>query len=112
MDKHKNLIIQEWSEINITEITASINKTNNWKAPRIDGAANFWIKNLLSILEDLAGTFTNIIENPTDHPSWLTQGITNQLPKTEETQNPKNYGPIACLPTLCKILTSIITERT
>ena len=111
-DKHKNLMSQEWSEINITETTASINKTNNWKAPGIDGVANFWIKHLPSIHEDLARAFTNIIENPADCPRWLTQGITYLLPKTEETQNPKNYRPITCLPTMYKILTSIITERT
>ena len=34
------------------------------------------------------------------------------LPKTEETAKPKNYRPITCLPTLYKILTSIITDRT
>ena len=34
------------------------------------------------------------------------------LPKTEETQNPKNYRPITCLSTMYKIVTSIITKRT
>ena len=38
--------------------------------------------------------------------------MTYLLPKTEETKNPKNYRPITCLPTMYKILTSIITERT
>ena len=33
------------------------------------------------------------------------------LPKKEETWIPKNYRPIACLPTTFKILTSVITDR-
>ena len=113
-DKNENLMSQEWSEINITETTAAINKTNNWKAPGIDEVANFWIKNLPSIHEDLARAFTNIIENPADCLRWVTQGITYLLPKTEETQNSKDpiTRPITCLTTMYKILTSIITERT
>ena len=42
---------------------------------------------------------------------WLVQGTTNLLPKKEETWIPKNYRPIACLPTTFKILTSVITDR-
>ncbi|KAL9965991.1 hypothetical protein ACROYT_G023995 [Oculina patagonica] len=38
--------------------------------------------------------------------------ITHLQLKTEETKNPKNYRPITCLPTMYKILTSIIAERT
>ncbi len=33
------------------------------------------------------------------------------MPKTDETWIPKNYRPIACLPTTFKILISIITDR-
>jgi hypothetical protein len=39
----------------IRESTASMNKTNNWKEPGIEGVANFWIKNLPGIHEYLAG---------------------------------------------------------
>ena len=38
--------------------------------------------------------------------------MTYLLPKNNETKNPKNYRPIACLPTTYKVLTSVITERT
>ena len=44
-------------------------------------------------------------------PEWLVEGTTNLLPKKEETWIPKNYRPIACLPTTFKILTSAITDR-
>ena len=44
-------------------------------------------------------------------PDWLVEGATNLLPKKEETWIPKNYRPIACLPTTFKILMSLITDR-
>ena len=50
--------------------------------------------------------------NPELTPKWFTQGVTYLLPKSNETSVPKNYQPITCLPTMYKILTSIITERT
>ena len=50
--------------------------------------------------------------NPELTPKWFTQGVTYLLTKSNETNAPKNYRPITCLPTMYKILTSIITERT
>ena len=38
--------------------------------------------------------------------------MTYLFPKTQETNNPKTYRPITCLPTTYKILTSIIADRT
>ena len=49
--------------------------------------------------------------HPELNPKWFTQGVTYLLPKSNETNIPKNYLPITCLPTMYKILTSIITER-
>ena len=59
----------------------------------------------------MALNFTNILQNPEAAPEWLTEGTTDLLPKSQETQNPQNYRPITCLTTTYKILTSIITER-
>ena len=50
--------------------------------------------------------------NPELTPKWFTQEVTYLLTKSNETNVPKNYRPITCLPTMYKILTSIITERT
>ena len=50
--------------------------------------------------------------NPEVNPKWLTQGETYLLPKFNETNIPKNYRPITCLPIMYKILTSITIERT
>ena len=49
---------------------------------------------------------------PELNPKWFTQGVTYLRPKSNQTNIPKNYRPITCLPTMYKILTSIITERT
>ena len=46
------------------------------------------------------------------NPKWFTQGVTYLLPKSNETNIPKNYWQIACLPTMYNIITLIITERT
>ena len=104
--------LQEWSDIDITETTAAINKTSNWKAPGIDGVANFWVKNFPSVHEDLTHAYNSVVKNPEECPDWPTRGTTYLLPKNDETENPKNYRPITCLPTMYKILTSIITDRT
>ena len=102
---------QEWMEISVAETTSAIKKSSNWKAPGIDGIANFWIKHLTALHEDLTNAYNICIENPEECPNWLTTGITYLLPKTEDTANPKNYRPITCLPTMYKILTSILSAR-
>ena len=60
----------------------------------------------------MAKAYTRIIGKPTEMPEWLTGGPTILLPKTEETKNPKNYRPITCLPTMYKVLKSILADRT
>ena len=51
------------------------------------------------------------ITNPKLNAKWFTRGVTYLLPKSNETNIPKHYRPITCLPTIYKI-TSVITERT
>ena len=103
---------QRWHDISKEEAILAIMKSSNWKAPGNDGIANFWLKNLSSIHEDLTTAYNDILKNPEKQPDWPTEGLTYLLPKTEETKNPKNYRPITCLPTMYTILTSILTERT
>ena len=102
---------QTWPTIEKQEVISAIKKTHNWKSPGQDKIPNFWLKNLTSLHEDIACCFSNIVKNPEESPSWLTNGITYLLPKSEETIEPKNYRPITCLPTMYKILTAIIADR-
>ena len=73
---------------------------------------NFWLKYFKGLHEDMARAYTKIIENPAEMPEWLTDGLTILLPKTGETKKPNNYRPITCLPTMYKVLTSILADRT
>ena len=52
------------------------------------------------------------LKYPDRNPSWLANGTTYLLPKNEETHNPTDYRPIICLPTMYKILTSILSDTT
>ena len=38
-------------------------------------------------------------------------GVTFLIPKNENTENPKNYRPVTCLPTMYKCITSVISRR-
>lgn len=44
-------------------------------------------------------------------PPFLTQGVTYLIPKGQDTRDPANYRPITCLPTLYKIITSIVARK-
>ena len=83
----------------------------NWKSPGPDRLPNFWIKQFKSLYKPMAEAYSEIVKYPKQTPDWLVEGATNLLPKKEETWIPKNYRPIACLPTTFKILTSVITDR-
>ena len=84
---------------------------SNWKAAGCDGIPNFWLKQLTSLHPELTNVYNNILKNPEQTPEWLTKGVTFLIPKSEDTENPKNYSPISCLPNMYKVLTSFITKR-
>ena len=58
----------------------------------------------------MAEAYSEIMKDPKQTPDRLVKEATNLLPEKEETWIPKNYRPIACLPTTFKILTSVITD--
>ena len=101
---------QVWPQITLEETKSAIKKASNWKRPGKDGIANFCIKNLPSLHQDLTNAYNDCICNPETCPDWLRIGITYLLPKTK---TPKIQKIIvqSRLPTTYKILTSIITER-
>ena len=89
----------------------AISKTLNWKAPGADGIHNFWYKRFTSMHSQLAKNITMVIQNPEEMPDFLTHGVTTLIPKGSETNNPSNYRPITCLPTMYKLITSILTDK-
>ena len=97
----------EWKDLTVEELRVNMTIAANWKSPEL---LNFWIKQFKSLHKPMA-EFLEIIKDLKQTPDWLVQEATNLLPKKEETLIPKNYRPIACLPTTFKILTSVITDR-
>jgi hypothetical protein len=76
-----------------------------WKRPK----TNFWLKQLTATHKYIAALFNKLIEED-QIPEWLTAEVTFLIPKNDNTDNPKNYRPVNCLRTICKLLTSIISR--
>lgn len=93
------------------DVTQAIKKTLNWKAPGPDKIQNYWIKYFSATHKHIATALNHLIKNPQDMPLFLTQGITYLKPKDNDTTNPAKYRPITCLPTIYKLLTSIISQK-
>ena len=96
--ENQHVPTQEWSDITTEETIKSIHKTSNWKAAGCDGVANFWLKQLTSLHPELANAYNSILKNP----DWPTKGVTFLIPKSKDTENPKNYRSITCWAELCK----------
>lgn len=110
-ERHSHIETQNNNIIILTEkVQSVIKKLHNWKSPGPDGIQNYWLKAFTVLHNKLAGLITYIIQNPSELPTFLTRGITFIKPKNNDTLNPANYRPITCLPTLYKIITSIIMQ--
>ena len=103
---------QEWSEITLEDLKHALKKSSKWKWPRKDKIPNFWLNVFHETHTRLTQLYNLIITNPKQIPQWLVNGITYLLPKSDETNNPKNYRLITYLITMYKILTSILIEYT
>jgi hypothetical protein len=97
--------------IDLDDVKCAIKKTLNWKAPGPDKVQNYWIKYFTATHTHITNALNHIIRNPHDMPNFLTQGITYLKPKDNDTINPSKYRPITCLPTIYKLLTSIISHK-
>ena len=111
-ERCEDLAKQERDMIKVEKVKEPLRKAQKWKSPGIHKVPNFWLNTFDSIHENMTDCFNTGITIPETNPQWFTQGITNLLHKSNETNIPKNYRSITCLPTMYKILTSIITERT
>ena len=99
----------ECSPVCEKEVADTLRTTLNWKAPGRDQTANFWLKQLTATHKHIAALFNKLVEED-QIPKWLTAGVTFLIPKNGNTENPKNYRPVACLPTVYKLVTSIISR--
>ncbi|XP_063891870.1 uncharacterized protein LOC135117207 [Helicoverpa armigera] len=100
---------EKMEEVNITssDVAYAVRPMQNWKSPGPDGLHNFWLKWLQSSHPSLASQLQSSLEAGS-LPQFLTTGVTHLLHKSGSTAEPKNYRPITCLPTVYKLLTSIL----
>ena len=110
-ERTNDLEEQEFEEVSVEEVRAALGKAHKWKSPGYDKIPNFWLNSLSFVHGPLTFCINHILSHPEDVPDWITEGVTYLLPKSEDTQNPKNYRPITCLTTTYKLITSILTER-
>lgn len=62
---------QVWPQITLEETKTALKKASRWKAPRKDGIANFWIKNLPALHQDRENAYNECLSNPEIRPDWL-----------------------------------------
>ena len=77
-------------------------------APGRDLIRSFWIKKLVATHAGLLDEYKLIFNGEKDIPQWLALCMTILLPKNTDTNNPKNYRPIACQNTTYKLFTGIV----
>jgi hypothetical protein len=100
----------EWRPVCEKVVAEALRKTLYWKAPGRDQRAIFWLKQLTATHKHTAALFNKLIEED-EIAEWLTAGVIFLIAKNENTENPKNYRPSTCLPTIYKLITSIISRR-
>ena len=96
------------TEAEILKITAEL---HSWKSPGVDKVHNFWYKKLTIFHKAIAKSLTDIIFKKQNIPNFMATGITYMIPKGKFSPDPAQYRPITCLPTIYKILTSVITFK-
>jgi len=99
----------EWSPVCEKYFADVLRTTLNWKVPGRDQIANFWLKKLTATHKHTTALFSKLIEDD-QIPEGLTARVIFLIPKNGNTENPKNYRPVTCFPTIYKLMTSIISR--
>ena len=69
------------------------------------------MKKLHGLHERIAKQLQQVFQTTDEIPPWMTEGRTTLIMKdTKKGTIPSNYRPITCLPTLWKLMTSIISD--
>jgi len=101
----------EWSPVYEKDIADTLRTMLNWKAPGREQIANFWLKQPTATHKHNATLFNKVIEE-NQIPELLMAVVVFLIPKNGNTENPKNYRLMTCLPTIYKLVTSIISRHT
>ncbi|CAH0732035.1 unnamed protein product, partial [Brenthis ino] len=108
---NNNITTSSSEEITTEQIKHSLSKMLNWKAPGQDKVQNYYLKYFTKMHDHLAMLYTRVLKWEEPLEDWLTTGKVILIPKNEDTENPKNWRPIACLPSMYKLLTSILSDQ-
>ena len=95
--KYANTDFQPWVNLSLDESQAALKKASNWKSAGRDAVPNFWLKQLTALHHHLLNVYNQALEHPENLSDWFTTAQTYLLAKNTDTENPKNYRPIACL---------------
>nr|XP_037866951.1 uncharacterized protein LOC119628520 [Bombyx mori] len=106
-DIHKH----NFQEITVERVKTAIRKTHNWKTPGLDKIQNYYLKYLTNIHPHITHLYNKLLDGRETLEEWFTTGQVILIPKNDNTQYPQNWRPIACLPTMYKLLTSIIANE-
>lgn len=103
----------EMETIKITQddVIEAVKYTANWKCAGPDHIQNFWLKHFSNCHQTLARQYDECTKNPSLIPVFFTEGRTFMIPKNKETHIASHFRPITCLPTMYKLLSSILKSK-
>ncbi|KAG6456631.1 uncharacterized protein LOC119190438 [Manduca sexta] len=106
-----NIERHQFEDIDVGNVRDAVRKTQNWKTPGIDKIQNYYLKYFTSAHKHIAQLFNRMVKGLEPIDSWFTTVHVILIPKCDDTQDPKNWCPIACLPSMYKLLTSIMANE-
>ncbi|CAK1598192.1 unnamed protein product [Parnassius mnemosyne] len=92
------------------DVAEAVRRAPNWKSPGLDGQHHYWLKGFMVCHAVLARQFQEALDQKS-LPSLFTTRITHLVPKDRDSTDPSKYRPMTCLPTIYKILASILSAR-
>ena len=96
--------------ITVKELKRAIARMSNWKAAGPDHVQGFWFKKATSLHPKLKQHLQECVHVGAI-PTWMTEGHTILIMKDKSKGTVVgNYRPIACLPLMWKLFTSIFSE--
>ena len=84
---------QEWENITVVALEATLTKSQKLKSPGIDNNPNLWLNGLLSSHVTFGSLLNEIMQNPEKTPERMCEGATYLLAKTM-TQKTKKTLPL------------------
>ncbi|XP_008475797.1 uncharacterized protein LOC103512788, partial [Diaphorina citri] len=107
----QDLPTMETLRISTSDVSNAAKYLKSWKSTGPDQLHNYWLKMFTNCHSVLAKQYQECLQNPSLLPESFTKGVTYMIPKNKNTHDPGNFRPITCLPTMYKLLSSIIKTK-